>query len=96
MSEFEDDYGEGYRAGILWEQKRIIALLEEGFPAGWDYAEKDPIASVVALIKGDPLKELQQLAEETGEHENFDNPLIDEKQKQKVQDYIDLLGIIGK
>ena len=42
------------------------------------------------------LYELQRLAEETGEYENFDNPLIDEKQKQKVQDYIDLLGIIGK
>ena len=28
MSEFEDDYAEGHEAGILWEQERILALLE--------------------------------------------------------------------
>lgn len=40
------------------------------------------------------LDELQQLAEKTGEHETFDNPLIDEgNTPQKLND---LLGIIGK
>jgi len=39
------------RTGAEQERERIIALLEEYFPKGWDYAEKDPIASVTALIK---------------------------------------------
>jgi hypothetical protein len=39
--------------GVLRERERILALLEECFPKGWDYAEKDPIASVIALIKGE-------------------------------------------
>ena len=49
------------------------------------------------------LNELQQLAEETGEHENFDNPLIDEDYNRLdnpiiggVQKLTDLLGIIGQ
>ena len=42
-----------YLEGMFNERKRIIALLTEQFPTGWDYAEKDPIASVIALIKGD-------------------------------------------
>jgi hypothetical protein len=30
MSEFEDDYGEGHKDGILWERKRIIfAVIEK-------------------------------------------------------------------
>ena len=39
--------------GRRLERERIIALLTERFPTGWDYAEKDPIASVIALIKGE-------------------------------------------
>jgi uncharacterized protein (DUF1786 family) len=53
MSEFEDDYGEGHKAGILWEQERILALLEahisylklEWFEMKW--------ADLVALIRGE-------------------------------------------
>jgi hypothetical protein len=41
------------QTGVKQERKRIIALLEECFPAGWDYAEKDPIDSVIALINGE-------------------------------------------
>jgi hypothetical protein len=41
------------RTGAEQERERILALLEEYFPKGWDYAEKDPIASVIALIKGE-------------------------------------------
>jgi hypothetical protein len=83
------------RTGAEQERERIIALLEahvsglnlEWFEMKW--------SDLVALINKDPLKELQQLAEETGEYEHFDNPLID-KQKQNTQDLNDLLGIIGK
>lgn len=78
-------YAWGCEEGEQAERKRIIALLNESFPAGWDYAEKDPIVSVITLIKEDAqrrvLDELQRLAEETGEHENFDNPLIDGETK---------------
>ena len=49
------------------------------------------------------LEELQHLAEETGENENFDNPLIDKDYNRLdnpiiggVQKLNDLLGIIGK
>jgi hypothetical protein len=90
------------RTGAEQERERIIALLE----TYWDEPCGNPfdpehcvncgtMGQLIALIKRDPLKELQQLAEETGEYENFDNPLID-KQEQTTQDLNDLLGIIGK
>jgi hypothetical protein len=80
--------------GALRERERLLKVVEDDTHPIWF----GPLQSAfIALIKNEPLKELQQLAEETGEHEHFDNPLIDkEKEKQKVQDYIDLLGIIGK
>ena len=39
--------------GIDLERERIIKLLEsiDYYPKGWDY--NDPIASVIALIKGE-------------------------------------------
>jgi hypothetical protein len=87
--------------GAIKERARILESLhqllsDEVKDVAGDMDRARGIEMAIALIRGDPLKELQRLAEETGEHENFDNPLIDEKQKQKVQDYIDLLGIIGK
>jgi hypothetical protein len=92
------------RTGAEQERERIIALLEKHY---FDPRVNPPsvitwnknLRYIINLIKKDPLKELQQLAEETGEYKNFDNPLIDEekdKEKQRVQAYIDLLGIIGK
>jgi hypothetical protein len=78
--------------------KRLWAYLNQVHGSGtWGLAgELIPLIEKEAQERAIALYELQRLAEETGEHENFDNPLIDEKQKQKVQDYIDLLGIIGK
>ena len=29
MSEFEDDYAEGHKAGILWERERILNIISE-------------------------------------------------------------------
>jgi hypothetical protein len=46
-------YAWGCEEGEQAERKRIIALLKESYPAGWDYAEKDPIQSVIALIEGE-------------------------------------------
>jgi hypothetical protein len=58
-------------------QERIIALLTDTY--GEDYVDLGVVGQIVSLIKGegqDPLRELQRLSEATGEHENFDNPLI--------------------
>jgi hypothetical protein len=37
------------------ERERIVALLRKHFPRGWDYAERDPIESVIAVIEGESL-----------------------------------------
>jgi hypothetical protein len=79
--------------------KRLWIYLNNQHGAGtWGLAgELIPLIEKEAQERAIALYELQRLAEETGEHENFDNPLIDnEKEKQKVQDYIELLGIIDK
>lgn len=90
--------------GVLRERERILALLKKrtGVVDG-DLMLAEYWSVLVALIKGDPLKELRQLAEETGEYETFDNPLIDEEYNRLdnpiiggVQKLNDLLGIIGK
>ena len=63
-------------------QERIIALLETVPDMGvsdWADGYHEALEEAIALIKGerqDPLRELQRLSEETGEYENFDNPLI--------------------
>jgi hypothetical protein len=83
--------------GALRERERILDLVSSQVcDCTPDCGRLDTtVEKVINLIKEDPLKKLQQLAEETGEHENFDNPLID-KQKQNTQELNDLLGIIGK
>ena len=77
--------------GALRERERLLKVVEDDTHPIWF----GPLQSAfIALIKNEPLKELQRLAEETGEYENFDNPLIDEENTpQKLND---LLGIIGK
>ena len=58
-------------------QERIIALLTDTY--GEDYVDLGVVGQIVSLIKGEGqnhLRELQRLSEETGEYENFDNPLI--------------------
>jgi hypothetical protein len=85
--------------GAVRERERIIeALYSQICDCSEDCDRIDtPAPQLISLIKNEPLRELQRLAEETGEYEHFDNPLIDEeKEKQKIQDYIELLGIIGK
>ena len=84
--------------GVLRERERIIALLEKrtGVVDG-DLMLAEYWSVVVALIKEDPLRDLQRLAEETGEYETFDNPLIDKARQQKnIESINKLLGIIGK
>ncbi len=50
MSEFEDDYGEGHEAGILWERKRIIFTVIETMKK---YPHKDySPAEVIDLVNG--------------------------------------------
>ena len=65
--------------GALRERERILEVLTSQICDCSPNCDRiDTYATqLIALIKGDPLKELQRLAEETGEHENFDNPLID-------------------
>lgn len=73
--------------GASRERESIVARLESyleltKFSTEVEGAIDNPewdsgFSAALALVKGDPLKELQRLAEETGEHENFDNPLID-------------------
>ena len=85
---------EHFVAGVETERERIIALLEkerkwiaEGITSPPTLESHDAfidaqmITGFIALIKGDPLRELQQLAEDTGEHENFENPLIEGENK---------------
>lgn len=42
----------GLACGADAERERIVALLRARFPRGWDYAERDSIESVIALIEG--------------------------------------------
>lgn len=74
MSEYRKGFETGISAGMTFERKRIMSLiLGEAAPYFAGYKGRD---AVISLIKGDPLRELQQLADETGERENFENPLI--------------------
>ena len=59
------------------ERERILSLWEAEMKCPCE----EPMQHLLVRIKGDPLKELQRLAEETGEHENFDNPLIKENKQ---------------
>lgn len=45
----------GLACGAEAERERIVALLRKHFPRGWDYAERDPIESVIAVIEGESL-----------------------------------------
>jgi len=67
--------------GVQRERMRVVELLEQH---QCTFTDVDVVKcwcgsfnEAIELIKIDPLKELQRLAEETGEHEHFDNPLSD-------------------
>ena len=70
--------------GIIRERHRIIELVKDCFidngAADYGIGYNDAVGEILTLLQDDPrrksLNELQRLAEETGEHENFDNPLI--------------------
>ncbi|CAB4128558.1 hypothetical protein UFOVP111_43 [uncultured Caudovirales phage] len=91
--------------GALRERERILAALSSQICDCSEDCDRIDIHApqLISLIKNDPIRELQQLAEETGEHEHFDNPLIDDDYNRLdnpiiggVQKLNDLLGIIGK
>lgn len=97
--------------GALRERERIIegvvALTRDHPDAELVLSDGTTLSEywnkVVALIKNEPHKELQRLAEETGEYKNFDNSLIDDDYNRLdnpiiggVQKLNDILGIIGK
>jgi len=61
--------------------QRLWTYLNNQHGAGtWGLAgELIPLIEKEAQERALALNELQRLAEETGEHENFDNPLISDK-----------------
>ncbi|CAB5219780.1 hypothetical protein UFOVP221_138 [uncultured Caudovirales phage] len=83
------------RAKILEQLHQLLS--DEVKDVAGDMDRARGIEMAISLIKGDPLRDLQRLAEETGEYETFDNPLIDKARQQKnIESINKLLGIIGK
>lgn len=46
----DTEYTKGFKAGLAWEQERIIKLLEENSFADWIEIQLD---NLIALIKGE-------------------------------------------
>lgn len=92
---------EAERAKILEELHQLLS--DEVKDVAGDMDRARGIEMAIALIQKKPLEELRRLAEETGEYEHSDNPLIDKDYNRLdnpiiggVQKLNDLLGIIGK
>lgn len=72
--------------GELRERARILEdlhqlLNDEVNDVAGDMDRARGIEMAIELIQEPPLRKLQRLAEETGEHEHFDNPLIDKDEE---------------